>query len=151
MTPGSWRHGRITGNVVFALKLYAKQHAGWSVATANPGTKLRQTPAILRGPDAAIVRAEREPNGRGVEGWLDGAPDIAVEVIGDDQSSSELLKKALEFLAAGAKIVWVLDPDARQVVVVTPPDRIRVLLHHEALDGGEALPGFSCQLAALFE
>src|SRR5688500_7407177 len=71
VTRGTWRHGRITGNVFFLLKLYAKKHAGWSVATADPGTKLQQNPDVLRGPDVGVIRAEREPVGKGVLGWLD--------------------------------------------------------------------------------
>lgn len=151
VTRGTWRHGRITGNVVFALKLYAKKNTGWSVATADPGTKLRKDPAVLRGPDVGVIRAEREPTGRGTDGWLEGAPDVAVEVLGDDQTTSELLKKALEYLSAGSKMVWLVDPDARQVVVVTPPDRIRVLGPGETLEGADVLPGFAHPVADLFE
>jgi Uma2 family endonuclease len=150
MTRGTWRHGRIASNVVFTLKLYARQHAGWSVATADPGTRLRRNPDVLGGPDVGVIRVEREPTGKGIQGWLDGAPDLAVEVMGDDQRSSEL-KKALEYLAAGSRLVWILDPDAQQVIVVTPPDRIRVLGRGETLDGAEVLPGFSCSVLELFE
>src|SRR5207248_90409 len=82
--------------------------------------------------------------GKGAQGWLDGAPDVAVEVLGDAQSTMELMRKALEYLRAGGKMVWVLDPETRQVSVVTPPDHLRVLDSTEVLDGGEALPGFAC-------
>jgi hypothetical protein len=36
------------------------------------------------------------------------------------------------------------------VVVLTPPDHVRVLGADEVLEGGEALPGFRCAVAALF-
>jgi Uma2 family endonuclease len=97
-----------------------------------------------------MIRAEREPRGRGVDGWLEGAPDVAVEVKGDDASVSELLRKALEYLAAGARLVWIVDPDAEQVVALTPPDHTRVLGRDETLDGGDVLPGFACSVADLF-
>jgi Uma2 family endonuclease len=147
----TWRHGEIVGNVGFLLHLYAREHAGWSVAVGNPGTKLGHNPDILRGPDVAIVRVEREPTGRGAEGWLEGAPDVAVEIIGDSQSASELAKKALEYLAAGAKMVWVLDPAPALLMIFLPPNQIRVLGREDILDGGDALPGFSCLVAELFE
>lgn len=147
---GTWRHGRITGNVYFALRLYSNEHDGWTVATADPGTKLGRNPATLRGPDVGMIRTEREPKGRGVEGWLEGAPDLAVEVKGDDTSTSELIRKALEYLGAGAKVVWIVDPDAEQVVVFTPPDHARVVGRDETLDGGDVLPGFGCRVADLF-
>ncbi|MGK4003409.1 Uma2 family endonuclease [Sorangium sp. So ce1036] len=97
------------------------------------------------------MRAEREPQGRGADGWLEGAPDVAVEVIGDSQSASELAKKALEYLAAGARMVWVLDPEPARLMVFTPPNHLRVLGRDELVDGGDVLPGFSCKVADLFE
>jgi Uma2 family endonuclease len=150
-TKSTWRHGEIAGNVYLLLRLYARENPGWSVSVGDPGTKLGHDPDILRGPDVAIVRAEREPTGRGAEGWLEGAPDVAVEVIGDSQSASELAKKALEYLAAGAKMVWVLDPEPIRLMIFMPPNQIRVLGSDDVLDGGDALPGFSCRIAELFE
>ncbi len=150
-TKGTWRHGEIVGNVCFLLRLYAREHPGWSVATADPGTKLARNPDLLRGPDVGMVRAERRPTGRGVEGWLEGAPDLVVEVVGDAQSVGELTKKAGEYLAAGAKMVWVVDAEARCVVLFVPPDHVRVVGAEETLDGGDVLPGFRCVVKELFE
>jgi Uma2 family endonuclease len=151
MPNNTWRHGEIAGNVYYLLRAYARQHPGWSVAVGDPGTKLRRNPDTLRGPDVAIVRAERKPEGRGAEGWLDGAPDVAVEVLGDTQKLSELFTKALEYIAAGGKMVWVLEPETARVLVFTPPNQIRLLRSEETLDGGDVLPGFSCRVGEMFE
>ena len=151
MTRSTWRHGEVANTVGFLLKLYAREHPGWSVAVGDPGTKLRRNPDRLRGPDVAIVRAERKPTGKGVEGWLEGAPDVAVEIMGDSQTASELIKKALEYLAAGAKMVWVIDAEAERLMLFTPPDHVQILGTEDTLDGGEVLPGFSCSVAELFE
>src|SRR6185369_892986 len=102
VTRGTWRHGTVVVNIAVLLKQYAKVNGGWSVSAADPGTKLSHDPDVLRGPDVAIVRAERVPTGTGADGWLEGAPEVAVEVIGDAQSHSDLAPKALEYLAAGA-------------------------------------------------
>lgn len=118
---------------------------------ADPGTKLQRAPDVLRGPDTAIVRSERVPAGTGAEGWLDGAPDVAVEALGDAQPLSDLMKKALEYLGAGGKMVWILDPEPQRVMLVTPPGHVRVLEREETLDGGDVLPGFGCKVAELFE
>lgn len=151
MTRSTWRHGRILLNVGVLLKLYAKSHEGWSVSGGDPGAKLQQSPDTLRGPDVAMVRKERVPTGTGVEGWLDGAPDVVAEVAGDAQSTASLVAKALEYLTAGSAVVWVVDPDAERVMVFTPPDHVRVLGRDDTLDGGTALPGFSCLVAEFFE
>lgn len=150
MTRGTWRHGRVVVNVAFVLESWAREHPGWCVATADPGTRLGSSPDILRGPDVGVVRQERMPTGTGVEGWLDGAPDLAVEVAGDAQAPSELVRKTLEYLAAGAKLVWVVDPAAEQVVVYRPGNLIEVVRNDGTLDGGDVLPGFRCAVAELF-
>lgn len=151
VTRSTWRHGEVASAINFLLRLYAREHPGWSVSVADPGVKLARNPDRLRGPDVAIVRADRVPQGKGVEGWLDGAPDVAVEVVGDSQSISEMMKKALEFLSAGARMVWIVDADPRRVVIVTPPNQVQILGPDDTLDGGEVLPGFKCQVAEMFE
>jgi len=138
-------------NIAVLLKQYAKAHEGWSVAAADPGTKLARNPDVLRGPDVAIVRLERVPTGVGEGGWLDGAPDVAVDVIRDTQSHSELARKALEYLSSGGKMAWVVDAERERVVLYTAPDHVRVLGRDDVLDGGDALPGFSARVAEFFE
>ena len=145
VTRNTWRHGEIAGNAYALLRSYARSRKGWRVAVGDPGTKLKREPATLRGPDVAMVRENRKPTGRGVEGWLEGAPDVVVEVAG------ELMRKALEYIEAGSQLVWLLDPEAERVIVVTPPDHYRVLTADETLDGGDVLPGFSCAVRELFE
>jgi Uma2 family endonuclease len=151
VTKSTYRHGHIIINAGALLKAYTRTHAEWYVSGADPGTKLGRDPDILRGPDVAMVRTERAPTGKGAAGWLEGAPELAVEVVGDSQSVSELTRKALEYLAAGAKQVWVLDPDPRRLLVFTPPDHVRLLGPDDTVDGGDLLPGFSCRVAEFFE
>lgn len=151
VTKGTWQHGRIVANVTFVLRLYTREHPGWIVASGDPGTKLARDPDVLRGPDVGMLRSERQPTGKGAEGWLEGAPDLAVEVVGDAQTVTELAKKASEYLAAGAKMVWVLDPEPRSVVLFWPPDHVRVLGPEDSLDGGALLPDFRCTVRELFE
>ncbi len=150
MTRSTWRHGEITSAINFLLRLYAREQGGFSVSVADPGVKLGRDPDRLRGPDVAVVRSERVPVGKGADGWLEGAPDLAVEVIGDSQSISDMMKKAFEYIAAGAKMVWLVDIEPRRVVLVTPPDHVRILGEEDTLEGGEALPGFSCKVAEMF-
>lgn len=151
VTKNTWSHGEIVANVTTLLRLYARSHPGWSVAAGDPGAKLREDPDTLRGPDVGMVRSERRPTGSGAQGWLDGAPDLAVEILGDAQTASELTRKALEYLAAGGRMVWILDPGPRRVLVLTPPNHVRVVGRDDTLDGGEAVPGLACKVAELFE
>jgi Uma2 family endonuclease len=82
MTKSTWRHGVILARITVLLGIYLRTRPEFSLASADPGVKLSRDPDVLRGPDVAVVRVDRVPTGRGVEGWLDGAPDLAVEVVG---------------------------------------------------------------------
>jgi len=151
VTRATWRHGEIIFTIAYLLKAYARQHPGWSVSGADPGVKLARNPDKLRGPDAGMVRAERAPTGKGVDGWLEGAPDLAIEVVSDSQTISEMTKKALEYIAGGAQMVWLVDPEPRRVVLFTPPNQVKILGTDDLIDGGTVLPGFSCKVSELFE
>ena len=150
VTRSTWSHGEILAELCFWLKQYARSAPGWSVAVGDPGTKLAAEPPALRGPDAALVRAERRPLGKGAAGWLDGAPEVVFEVQGDSQSATELARKALEYMASGSRMVVVLDPERQSALVYTPPDHIAVLGPEAELEGGEVLPGFRVRVGDLF-
>ncbi len=151
VTRSTWRHGEIVLTIGMLLKLYARQHAGWSVAVADPGVRLSRNPDKLRGPDVGMVRTHRAPTGKGVSGWLDGAPDLAVEVLSDGQTFSEMTRKALDYIAGGAQMVWLVDPEPRRMVLFTPPNQVRILGPDETIDGGELLPGFACSVSEFFQ
>lgn len=147
----TWRHGEIVARVCLLLGTYLRENPGWSLAAGDPGTRLSHDPDTLRGPDVGLVRAARRPAGSGADGWLEGAPDLAVEVCGDAQRWPELTKKASEYLAAGGRMVWLLDPAQRRVLVWTPPNTVALLGEDDELDGGEVLEGFRCSVRELFE
>ena len=80
----------------------------------------------------------------------DLVPDLAVEVRSPDDAPGELSAKAHEYLDAGARLGWVVDPPAHTVRVHEPGRTPRVLGMDAALDGSEVLPGFTLPLAELF-
>ncbi|MBY0460058.1 MAG: Uma2 family endonuclease [Gemmataceae bacterium] len=81
------------------------------------------------------------------------APDLAVEVISEGNTAAEIDQKRREFLAAGTRLVWVINPKTRTAEVFADPSRpneFTLVREADALDGGAVLPGFSLPLAELF-
>jgi Uma2 family endonuclease len=151
VTKSTIRHGRIMFNIAALLRQYTKAHPEWVGASGDPGCKLEHDPDTLRGPDVALVRRERAPAGRGAEGWLDGAPELAVEILRDSQTAPELIKKAGEFLAAGTRMVWLVDADNERVTVITQQGPHTIVGRDGSVSGGELFPGLSCPVAEFFE
>lgn len=90
--------------------------------------------------------SEGEPGG-----WARGAPDVAGEVLSPSDMSSAMLQKTLEYLEAGARLVWIVDPDARTVTVHRPDGSANILRNHQTLTGENVLEGFSVALAEIFD
>jgi Uma2 family endonuclease len=75
------------------------------------------------------------------------SPDIAVEIYSPSNTYEELTGKALDYLAAGSRLVWVFYPGRKHVHVYHPDQRLVRVLADGVLDGGEVLPGFTLNMA----
>jgi Uma2 family endonuclease len=76
--------------------------------------------------------------------------DLAVEILSESNTRKEIEQKRREYFAAGSKLVWIIDPDARTVAAYTNPDTHKLLTAADTLDGGPVLPGFVLPLTDLF-
>lgn len=117
----------------------------------HTGFVLEEDPPTARLPDVAWVPPERVPEtGYGTSLWRQG-PDLAVEVTSPSNSWTEIQEKVTEYLAAGTRLVWVVDPPTRTVTTYRPGVRARRLSVGEELDGEDVLPGFGVDLAEYFD
>jgi Uma2 family endonuclease len=57
------------------------------------------------------------------ENYIQGAPDLVIEVLSPSDTAAEIYDKEELCLNNGAKEFWVVDPDRRQVKVSTPDGR----------------------------
>jgi Uma2 family endonuclease len=78
-------------------------------------------------------------------GFLPLTPDLAIEVQSPGDRQRELLDKVGEYLQAGSRLVWVIDPEARTVTVYESASHVATLREDDVLDGGDVLPGFRCR------
>ena len=148
VNPPGFPHGAIA--VAIAVRLHAfVQPRGLGAVVVESGFTISRNPDTVRGPDVSFVRRERTGSGR-ARGYLTGAPDLAVEIRSPDDSMRSLVSRADEYIAAGARLVWLVDPDSTSVQVHAPGAAMRTLTASDVLDGGEVLPGFTMEIAALF-
>ena len=107
------------------------------------------SPATSRMPDVSFVSNARlaQPDLAGK--LYDGAPDLAVEILSDSNTPSEIAQKITEYLNAGGKAVWVIDIDVRTLTVHTAGAPPQTLTDADTVDGGDYLPGFICAVADL--
>lgn len=108
-------------------------------------------PKKVRFPDVSFTRRERLPDGKPVPGHSTIAPDLVVEVVSPNDNANKLRIKIRDFLDAGVPLIWVVNPDTRDVEVFRGDGTGGLLKQGDTLDGGDALPGFACPVASLFD
>jgi Uma2 family endonuclease len=128
-----------------ALTMFV-QSRGLGAVTGSDGEYVLSKPGepvTALAPDVAFVRAEHLPPFDTPEwhGAWHVAPDLAVEIASPNQCRPEMAAKAKVYLAAGTRLVWVVWPKYRQVVVLDGTS---------TLSGEDVLPGFSYAAASLF-
>lgn len=145
----TWEHGEIQINVGSLIKDYLRKNPIGRVASES-GVVTEHTPDTVRGPDVSFISKDRMPLGERVPRFADLTPDLCVEIVSPSNTRAGLNAKIEEYLATGAKTVWVIDPEDQSVTVYREPNEGRTLKGKATLDGGDVLPGFSCKVSDLF-
>ena len=102
--------------------------------------------------DASFICRGRLPNEELPQGHVKLAPDLAVEVVSPNDLYYEVQAKVAEYLAAGVRMVWVIDPDNRTVMArALGADQPMELRDRDELTGGDVLPEFRCRVTDLFQ
>ena len=146
--------GNIHGKRAMRLGWRLAQHVEGNdlgvVFAAETGFRLATNPDTVRAPDVAFVTRTRIEQAGEFEGFWPGAPDLAVEVISPGDLYSEVEEKVEQYLNAGARAVWVVDPRLRTITVYTSLTDIMILSENDTLDSEDTIPRFSCPLAEVF-
>jgi Uma2 family endonuclease len=78
------------------------------------------------------------------------APDLVVEVVSPSDRMTDVQAKVDDYLRAGVRLVWVVEPRARTVTAYVPGRPPRVYGEADDLDGGDVLPEFRLPVAEIF-
>ena len=146
--PAGYRHGVVTMKIAHAIVAHVNARALGVVLAAETGFRLETGPDTVRAPDVAFVSQDRIPP-TPLGGYAPFAPDLAVEVLSPDDRAGEVLAKVADWLRAGSRLVWVVDPDRRSARVYREDGTESLLDETGTLEGEDVLPGFSCRLAAM--
>lgn len=115
------------------------------------GVKTRSGPDTVRAPDFTFIGTERLPSGGLPARWYPTTADLVVEVLSPTDRFVNVLRKVQEYLAMGARLVWVINPSERSAVVFCASAAPQILSDDAALDGEDVLPGFTLPLSELWE
>jgi len=148
VVPPGDSHGSTQANIVTELKIQGERR-GHGKARTEVGVVLWRDPDRLLGTDVVFIAAESLPIKKTPEGYIDGAPDLAVEVRSKNDSWPFLQRKVEDYLTAGSKVVWVADPETRTIKVYQGQET-KTLNADDTLTL-DMIPDFSVRVGVFFE
>ena len=144
------RHGCVAMSIGTELATWVHSNKFGSVFAPGTGFILWRNPDTVRAPDASFVTRDRLPDGVLPVGYLELAPDLAVEVASPSDSAREIQEKVADWLWAGTRLVWVIYPATRSATVHVSDDQFEEVSEEGPLLGEHVIPGFACDLSELF-
>ncbi len=148
MAPPKFLHSQIA-RAVFKLLEQFLDKAGFAEAFPETGYVLSRDPLTIRQPDISVLTKERIRSTK-ADDYVEGAPELAVEVVSPSDPADDLQIKVDQYLDAGAKQVWVVYPKTKRIHVFHGGRSMVILDETQMLEGGDLLPGFSVKVADLF-
>ncbi|WP_293146806.1 MULTISPECIES: Uma2 family endonuclease [unclassified Microcoleus] len=145
------KHGYVCSILMILLGGYVRlQKLG---AMFDSSTAFKMKSGNKRSPDVSFMAKERLQGLDDLpDGFLEGAPDLAVEILSPSNTVEEIHNKLVEYFDNGSRLVWVIHPKEQYVLVyrsAQEPDRL--LKSADSLDGEDIVPGFTLAVAELFQ
>lgn len=142
-------HAWLTSELTGRIREHVRENQ-LGLTLAEAGFVLADDPPTVRGPDVAFIAAEHLPAGGFPRVFWTVPPDLAVEIVSPSNTRAEIREKVLEYLAAGTRLVWVVEPRSRSVTAYRSRTDVRVLTGSDTLSGVDVLPGFGLLIEELF-
>jgi Uma2 family endonuclease len=142
---------RLASRLVKALSIVVDDHRLGGVHV-ELGHRLAVDPDTVRAPDVSFMPAGRLPASSG-ERFVDGAPDLGIEIMSPEDRESDVARKVEEYFDAGAQRVWIVRPRNRTITVHRPGGDAHTFGRDDVLDSSDAgfgETGFRLDLPSLF-
>lgn len=150
MSPHGGHHGRVAMKIGRLLGNFVEEHELGEVFAAETGFLLATNPDTVRAPDAAFLRADRFAKVEDVEGFLPVAPDLVVEVVSPNDSSSAVEEKAISWIHFGVRLVMVADPANRSIRMYREQGSIAVKFAGDQVDASDVVDGWKFSVDDVF-
>ncbi len=146
--PAGFRHGAVVARMTQRISQFVEERQLGVVVAAETGFTLRRDPDTVRAPDIAFISGARCPDPE-FASFAELAPDLVVEVLSPSDRPGEVLAKCADWLDAGSRLVWIVDPGRREGRVHRADGSATFIADTGSFDGEDVMPEFSCTLASV--
>lgn len=120
MPPAGGESGRLEGAYSGELYLWSKTHGGKAF---GPSTGFRLPNGNIRSADASILLPDNPAYPKRWSGFIRGCPDFLIEVRSPSDRMARLREKMRDWIQAGCRLGWLVDPVQRRVLIYKPGGR----------------------------
>jgi len=149
MPPPGKYHGFVCGNIAGILRDYAVKRARGYVCTNDAGLIVERDPDTVRGPDVTFYDDNQTADTMDRQ-VAQRPPALAVEVMSPNDRLNRTLLRISQMLDLGVQMVWVVDPETRDVSVYRSGKAHRLIATDQELTGDDVLSEFRCRVSQLF-
>jgi Uma2 family endonuclease len=151
MAPTGGETGARSGRLFAAVFRWADEDGSGVAFDSSTGFELRN--GAVRSPDVAWVlrvRLARLP-AEDKRGFLPLCPDFVIELLSPSDSRAAVQRKMEEYRDNGARLGWLVDPGRRQITIYRAGGGAEQRTGTGVLAGESVLPGFTLDVAAIWE
>ena len=149
MPPPGKYHGFVCGNVAGILRNYAIARGRGYVCTNDAGLIVERDPDTVRGPDVTFYDDAQTADDMERQ-FATEPPLLAVEVQSPNDRVNRTVLRISQMLQLGVRLIWVVDPETRDVSVYRPGKDPSLAQESQDLTGEDILPDFRCRVADFF-
>lgn len=151
MPPTGGETSNRNGEITRQLGNWTKRDGTGAAFESSAGFKLPS--GADRSPDAAWVSHERlaQLSPEEKRKFVPLCPDFVIELISPTDSLAATQAKMIEYIENGARLGFLIHPDARRVYVYRPGATVEELKDIAEVSGEPELPGFTLDLCEIWE
>ncbi|HEU5340064.1 Uma2 family endonuclease [Edaphobacter sp.] len=151
MTPAGSGTSRMNSRVTRLLDEWAEEDGRGVAFDSNGGFTLPD--GSMRAADAAWVLSKRWEalSASDQARFAPLCPDFVIELRSPNDALNELKAKMEHWIANGAQLGWLIDPEEKTVHVYRPGDSPEVLHHPTSVQGSGVVAGFELVMARVWE
>jgi Uma2 family endonuclease len=146
MSPGPL-HGSIEGDLHAELHQFVKRRKLGFLMVGEARFLIKGDPHHARMADVAFVAGHKYPSGRPPEKADATEPDFVAEIVTPDDTAEMVQEKIHDWLSSGARLIWYVYPNTREVVVYRPGKPSIVVPHSGILHGYDVFSGLRLRVA----
>ena len=151
MAPAFSHTGHRQSKINYQLEGWT-QRDGSGIAFVPPAGFTLPNGAI-REPDASWISRTRlqalTPEQR--SGFYNICPDFVIELRSDTDRLSVLQAKMEEYIANGAQLGWLIDPQTTRVYTYRPNHEVEIIQNPDSISADPILPGFTLDLREIWD